>query len=379
MKATMCGVTVALAAPCFLAMPAAVARGQALQEAPIERLERVRPKRIALVDPQGRMLTDWVEVQSEGSEQPQGCEYASLYDCFDTEDDGCTEQAYSWFGEGFNNSFMRNDMKMVDGAGNTITQFKYAWYWGQGGPFYLQVFNAEDFNSDCTGSGGTFSGVILDFGSLNAGGFYYADVDLCGLGLELQAPADGEGSHTIEMGEYYDGAHFQLATSAQPMLWGAQGADDGSQGAEILTRQGCKFYTNPGGCPDPLGPAIAFYGPRADTCFSLDVSPIIQGQRATFTVTGGPSGPRRYACLAATSEGSSLLNGQFGFCASLGIEVPGDPRRQVVFVIEDSDGTFVVERPVPTIVPMETIYFQAAASGTCPEPCSSGVVRRLVQ
>lgn len=359
---------------------------------------KLTPKRVAKINRNMELSSPWYNVTAGDT----GIAFSGTlqFDCFDPnatgfpeDTDGCALGSSRWyFGSTYNNPFCTNDMTLAAGSAAINDGTQHGWYWTNGGQCNVAVFHAEDFDNTCAGpdSGGTFSGVIYDFGSVPSGGYYYYNpLDLTPYGLNMANPADGSGANIHLLGSF-NGSTFFLASTAQLMLWGTnvvtragdQGEiqwdddapTDGTHGAPTE----CYSYAY-GLCPDPLGAMYASYGETQTDCFSMDVSNIVAGQPATFTVSGGPAGNRQYSCAYSFRTGSETYTNLLGYCAELSIDLPADPRSQLAWQQNDADGAFVKTIPIPASAPIgRTIYFQAAARDTCPDNCSSGRVERVI-
>jgi len=375
------------------------AEGQKDMSLQMARGTKVAVKRVAGINRNMELTTPWYNVaDSSISTTPTG--FTGQYDCFDGNSSGFPEDESScaygslrwYFGSTYTNPFATNDMTLEAGSASTNNGTQHAWWWG-GGTCNIAVFHAEDFDDTCTGpdSGGTFSGVVYSFGVVSAGGYYYyTPIDLTPYGLNMSNPTDGKGANIHLLGALV-GSTFFLASNSQVMLWGnnagaplagEQGPvqwdddnlTDGSHGAPTE----CYTYSF-GVCPDPLGASYASYGNVTTDCFSMTVSNIVAGQPATFTVTGGPSGNRQYSCAYSFRTGSETFTGQSGYCANLTIDLPANPTTQLAWQVNDADGSFVKTIPIPSNAPVgRTIYFQAAARSTCPNPCSSGRSQKVI-
>jgi len=185
---------------------------------------------------------------------------------------------------------MNNDMRFDPDVGNGFAErIEVAWYWHVGGAgtgenMAVAIEFYEDFDDLCLygdpdGPGEYLGGVVANFGYTEGDvpGFTYADIDLCGLRW-LPLPRDGAGSYKVWFLSYEPDEpawpdDYDLATCAQPMLWGTGDAESddrpGTQGAiqwdDDFRRDG--WHTAPdecydyayGVCPDPLGAAFCFW------------------------------------------------------------------------------------------------------------------------
>ncbi len=358
---------------------------------------RLVPKRIAGIGPDMQLTTPWYEVKDQGTaEVPIG--FTAQYDCFDANSTGfpedeseCGYASLRWyFGSTYVNPFVTNDMTLNLGAGAQNNATQQSWWWG-GGNCDVVVFHAEDFDDTCAGpaSSGTFNGVIYSFGSVGAGMYYYDPVDLTPYGLNIDNPTDGVGANIHALGEYLDDT-FYLG-SGQMMLWGNNIGDElsGSQGTiqwdddnpidgEHVAPGECHTYTM-GVCPDPLGAMYASYGDVERYCFFMTCTPVIAGNITQFFVSNGPNGNRDYICVFSFLPGNDSFRNVNGYCADLNLDLIGNPRNYVVWQVNDENGTFATSIRVPTFAPVgQTVYFQVAARGTCPQSCTSNPVEKII-
>jgi hypothetical protein len=108
-----------------------------------------------------------------------------------------------------------------DMGGNAVDGLDFAWYWG-GGTCVIGFFTSDD-DGTCASSDPLantyYSGVLVSFGSLPTGGYYYTNVE--GLnsdnGIFVQQPAPG-GSYLIAL--TFDGSTLNTNPGTQMMLWG---------------------------------------------------------------------------------------------------------------------------------------------------------------
>ncbi len=121
---------------------------------------------------------------------------------------------------------------------------------------------------------------------------------------------------------------------------------------------------------------IEFLSPPAD-CLTMTVSTLIANQNATWKVSGATPGSR-VAIVFGTQAGSTILNGQFGYCASFGIK--GVTVNNIVgTMIADNAGNISIIKKVPAGTTGITALTQAAQQGTCPNECMSNLDTQVIQ
>ncbi|MFG0330261.1 MAG: hypothetical protein ACF8PN_10220 [Phycisphaerales bacterium] len=171
----------------------------------------------------------------------------------------------------------------------------------------------NNFDQFCgTGEPNFLTGVILNFGSVGAGGYYYSDVDLTG--LELDVPAGGA-SVGVEVQFFYDTGLATVAANNQVMIWGAKDADEQGISEPIVYDDDnwdgtfdpfteCFDYTF-GLCPDPLINMVGLFGQGGGgSCVGFDVPTLVAGSPATFDITGGQANAN-YAIAYYLSENAA--------------------------------------------------------------------------
>lgn len=240
---------------------------------------------------------------------------------------GLPEDHCRWyFGEGYYNPFVANDLVLSDPAefGVPADRVQFAWFqetdlaaFEEKSPavdahLVVMVFTAEQFNFTCASgvapANAFYDGVAYDFGAMPSGagvGYYWADVDLCAAGLAHTMPADGVGAYLVALTYYYcfdtggeDICSEFLPLDGQPMLWGMQGSnpdlgggfpaaaqwDDDNVAGDFfhtfLPPLECASYFYPTACPQPLGAMVAFYFGQNGDCNNngvLDTSDLAMG------------------------------------------------------------------------------------------------------
>lgn len=259
---------------------------------------KVDPLRVAKVkmnaDGTVTMIGGWVDYKGGNPGQSDhGFVGSDLWDAFEHNDAGapteagpidCTIGSSRWyFGTTYCNMFAVADMA-PEGGDNTAKYFNPGWYSGPcGGPDERQmiaIFGGDSFDRTCDGYT-LGSGVIADFGALpcNPGHYWYSNIDLqsTNLGIPIFDGQDADyASYGYVIAQDFDGQTLTLSTCAQPMLWGADPADD--RHAAMKNHWTQRDDDNPidgqhsddecydyrfGVCPDPLTAMVSF-GVAAD-------------------------------------------------------------------------------------------------------------------
>lgn len=108
-----------------------------------------------------------------------------------------------------------------DMGGNAVDSLDIAWWWG-GGTCVVAFYTSDDDGTCAVAdplANTYYSGVLVSFGSLGTGGYYYSNID--GLnsdaGIFVQQPAPG-GSYLIAL--TFDGSTLNTNPGTQMMLWG---------------------------------------------------------------------------------------------------------------------------------------------------------------
>ncbi len=240
----------------------------------------------AVLGPDGpRMVGDWLPYGGAGQRNDR----VMVFDCI--EQTGVCGDGYWFFGTGFSNLFVTNDMTVADDTiiAEGSSRADLAWYFTCDGASLetciIALFTQESV--PCDPDSFDYGGWLLDFGTLscNPGGYYITNVDLDGIGT-WPLPMTGTGSYVeYFLQEVTSAGAFVMSSLAQPMLWGtgdARGAPGapGTQGImqfdEVVVDQShtsseCFTYSFPDACPDVLGPAMGFWGFRqSDQCNEAD-------------------------------------------------------------------------------------------------------------
>ena len=333
--------------------------------------QMVLPKRMMKVrweNGQVIPLTDWIEL---GDFAPAGpCDTSGQTETlvFDhaavdpaTGDISGTRQVcipgrYFFFGPTYHNPFYANDIEsLVDPSfnGATARSLTHIWFWnpnrsnpaGGSQRCIILIFATEEFDTECQVTHPTtaLDGVVLDYGTLNAGG-YYSPVCLDPIGgipLPATVADDGDpgqsvlGGYIVIYAQDIQGNQVTLASGAQPLLWhpeltnprfgnstSIQFDDDNPTDGQHDPATECFDYTfdlSSFGCPSPskLGGAIAFWAATpgcqpsngdVDGNGCVDDADLL----AVLFAFGGSGGPEDTNCDGVVDD-ADLLNVLFNF------------------------------------------------------------------
>lgn len=112
-------------------------------------------------------------------------------------------------------------------------------------------------------------------------------------------------------------------------------------------------------------------------CLTMVVSTLTGGQKATWDVSGATAGSL-VAVVFGLQAGSTVVNGQLGFCATFGIK--GVTQNSLVGkATADGAGNVSVMKGIPAGATGLTVLTQAAERGTCPDECVSNLDSQVVQ
>ena len=131
----------------------------------------------------------------------------------------------------------------------------------------------------------------------------------------------------------------------------------------------CNVVNN--GCV--FNPQIHFFNAEsAKDCLKLEVDQVIAGERTTFFLSGGSIGAKG-ALVYGRQLGETILTGQFGYCATFGID--GVRKNNLLANVTFSpNGIDLRSYRVPIRLAGKRLLFQAVEHGTCPDECVSNVV-----
>ena len=227
---------------------------------------------------------DWMPYEGPRG-QHDLCRDYRVYDCYGDADanavpddlSGCNMGSTRWsFGSAYCSPFYTNDMTLADDTILSAGAWRadVGWQWTCAGhaeeQCVIAVFTQTSDPNECEPDSHDYPGWIFDFGELrcNAGGYYYASLDISSLG-RWELPPDGHGSHIVA---FLTDDGEALASCAQTMLWGTDEERVGSQGSGQMDddnppdgfhdpQMECYTYSF-GTCPDPLGGMLQFWGER---------------------------------------------------------------------------------------------------------------------
>jgi len=113
------------------------------------------------------------------------------------------------------------------------------------------------------------------------------------------------------------------------------------------------------------------------SCLTMDVSTLVSGQNATWGISGATPGAR-VAVIYGFAAGNTVVNGQFGYCATFGIK--GVNSSKVVgSKLADGSGNASIIKKIPGGTSGVKVLTQAAQQGTCPNECLSDVDTQAIQ
>ncbi len=112
-------------------------------------------------------------------------------------------------------------------------------------------------------------------------------------------------------------------------------------------------------------------------CLTMTVSPLVAGSQALWKVSGATPGSV-VSLVLGYQAGSTIFTGEFGYCASFGIEGV-DQTRLIASRIAGIAGVVFVKLGIPKYTSGLTVLTQAAEKGTCPDECISEVDTQVIQ
>ncbi len=126
--------------------------------------------------------------------------------------------------------------------------------------------------------------------------------------------------------------------------------------------------------PGQIAGADVEGGPVA-ACLSLEIGPMVGGEKTAFEVGGGEPGHRGVVVWGLGGD-ASIFEDVNGWCATFGFDVKlkGRKVRIVGSSVFDANGEMTVNRRIPDNHPGLDVLFQAAERETCPGECMSDVV-----
>jgi len=112
-------------------------------------------------------------------------------------------------------------------------------------------------------------------------------------------------------------------------------------------------------------------------CLTMVVSTLRQGMNASWDVSGATPGAR-VAVVWGLQLGTTVVNGQFGYCATFGIK--GVNSSKVVGTkVANGSGNATISKNIPGGTSGLTVHTQAAEQNTCPDECLSDVDTQVIQ
>jgi hypothetical protein len=335
--------------------------------------QMVMPKRMMKVRwDNGRIvpLTQWIELGDFAPAGPcdnTGATETLVFDhgsvnpntgLFDSSRQTCLQGSVFYFGPTYHNPFYANDIASLSDPsfnGATARSLTHFWFWNPNltdppsgsQTCVIAIFCTEEFDTECQDVHETsvLTGVLLDYGNLNAGGWYSpVCLDPIG-GIPLPAtPADdgdpGQtvlGGYIVIYGQAYDPntGTITLASGAQPFLWhpqltspqygdstNIQFDDDNPTDGDHDPNAECFNYTfdlSSFGCPNPslLGGMMAFWAAAAGcqpNGGDVDGNGCVNDADllAVLFAFGGSGGPEDTNCDGVVDD-ADLLNVLFNF------------------------------------------------------------------
>ncbi len=130
------------------------------------------------------------------------------------------------------------------------------------------------------------------------------------------------------------------------------------------------------GVLQPLQIAGADTEPATPDCLLLSVSALISGSQATWDVSGATPG-ERVAVVYGHQDGTTVVNGTFGYCATF--DIKGVNQGKVICQKNaDGNGDVSCSKPIPAGAAGVRVLSQAAERNTCPDKCVSSVDDQVI-
>ncbi len=114
-------------------------------------------------------------------------------------------------------------------------------------------------------------------------------------------------------------------------------------------------------------------------CLALAVDNLVNGEKATFTITSGTPGAKAVT-VYGLAAGTTKVNNFAGYCAEFGIK--GVSQTRVLGGLNktfDGAGQISFKIPIPASAAGKDVLFQSAEHDTCPDECMSNLVSLTVQ
>ncbi len=126
--------------------------------------------------------------------------------------------------------------------------------------------------------------------------------------------------------------------------------------------------------PQQIAAADVESGP-VSACLSLEIGPMVGGEKTAFEVGGGEPGHRGVVVWGLGGD-TSIFEDVNGWCATFGFDVKlkGRKVRIVGSSVFDANGELTINRRIPDNHPGLDVLFQAAERETCPGECMSDIV-----
>jgi hypothetical protein len=225
-----------------------------LQAFDASQLQMATPKRMMKVrweNGQVIPLTDWIDLGDFAPAGPcdtTGATETLVFDhaAVDPDTGGvgarqiCIPGFYFYFGPTYHNPFYANDIESLVNSsfnGATARSLTHIWFWnpnrsnpaGGSQRCIILIFATEEFDTECQVRHvpTALPGVALDYGTLNAGGWYSPVCldPIGGIPLPATVADDGApgrsvlGGYIVIYAQNLQGNQVTLASGAQPFLW----------------------------------------------------------------------------------------------------------------------------------------------------------------
>ncbi len=184
------------------------------------------------------------------------------------------------------------------------------------------------------------------------------------------ASFDLDAAQNLAAGNYWLGLHLNNngCATRDDLYWGTTNANGTTAGNE---------QTNCGGgwSNNAQEHSFALFG--SSDCLTMVVSTLTAGTTGTWDIDGATVGST-VAVVYGFRAGSTVVNGQFGYCATFGIQGV-TPSTVVGTGVADGGGHVTVLKRIPSNARGITVLTQAAEQGTCPDECVSNLDTQVIQ